>query len=184
MHHSLVPGASENPAPSARAYFASEVPFGSFKTFSYAAWGFASVWDHLAAGRTSNTLGLLSLLLAAVEQAAMDEGRWQVAWLPTTLPEPPLQAMSRRPAEHSLRPFAKLADPQWIAAAVSYMRDVDKLQSVRRGLSGGKGAKGPDSENNPERQRQRDYARDKDKGKGTGSGKGHGAGRGAAGAEA
>lgn len=181
-HHSLVPGAAEDPAPSARAYMATEVPFGSYRTLAYAGWGFACVWDHLASGRSSKALALLSLLLVAVEQAALDEGRWQVAWLLTTLPEPPA-SMARRPVENALRPFAKLADPHWIAAAVAYIRDVDRLQTVRRSF-GGKGKGGGDADDGGDRAKPKEKGPDRDKGKSAGAGKGQPTGRAAAAPEA
>ncbi len=30
------------------------------------------------------------------------------------------------------RPFARIADPRWIAAAIAYLKDVDKLAQARR----------------------------------------------------
>lgn len=132
----VVPGAAIDPAPSARAYVQNEIPFSTYRTLGYMGWGLASVWDLMHAGRLDKAFGLLSLLLVSVEQAALDEGRWSLAWLLTLLPDPPFQSMGRRPYENLHRPFARLSDPRWVAASMAYVRDVDRLLSLRRNLTG------------------------------------------------
>ena len=106
-HH---PGAAADPQPSARAFVMHEIPFGSFKTLGYLGWGIATAWDHLRAQRAADALAVLSLLLVAVEQVALDEGRWHSGCLLTHLPEPPWATMARRPEAGALRPFSRLAD--------------------------------------------------------------------------
>ena len=129
-HH---PGAAAEPIASARAYLMHEVPFGSFRTLGFLGWGIATAWDHLRDGRIPEARAVLSLLLVAIEQVALDEGKWSLAWLLTHLPEPPWATMSRRPEAGALRPFARLADARWIAAAMGYMRDIERLQTARKG---------------------------------------------------
>ena len=109
----------------------------------------------------------LSLLLVAAEQCALDDGRWPLAWLLSLQPEPPWATMSRKKEVIALRPFGRLADARWIAAATGYIRDMDRLNTVRRtaaglprtdpdqaapGAGGGKGkegkGKGNEKENN------------------------------------
>ena len=126
------PGASQSPRASARAFVMHEIPFGTYKTLGYLAWGIAGAWDHLQAGNPQAAQALLSLLLVAVEQVALDDGRWQLGWLLTHQPEPPWASMARRPSEGAIRPFAKLADARWVAAAMAYIKDVDRLQQARR----------------------------------------------------
>ena len=126
------PGASENPRASARAYVMHEIPFGAYNTLGYLAWGVAGAWDHLQAGRVQAAQAALSLLLVAMEQVALDDCRWQLGWLLTHQPEPPWASMTRRPDGAALKPFAKLADARWVAAAMAYIKDVDRLQQARR----------------------------------------------------
>ena len=99
-------------------------------------WGLATVWDQLRAGEVAAAHGSLSLLLVAAEQCAMDDGRWPLAWLLSLQPEPPWATMSRRKEVLPLRPFGRLADARWIAAATGYIRDMDRLNTVRRSAAG------------------------------------------------
>ena len=90
------------------------------------------MWDEFRAGKEETALATLSLLLVAVEQAALDESSWSLAWLLSLLPEPPWPSMSRRPDAQALRPYAKLADTRWVAAGLAFMRDVDRIRAARR----------------------------------------------------
>ena len=71
-----------------------------------------------------------------MEQAALDESSWGLAWLLSLLPEPPWPSMSRRPDPQALRPYAKLADTRWVAAGLAFMRDVDRIRAARRDHKG------------------------------------------------
>ena len=130
------PGSSSNPAASARAYVAFSIPFGYHRVLGSLGWGLATAWDELSDGNVESALATLSLLLVAIEQAALDDGSWSLAWLLTLLPEPPWATMNRRPDTNALRPFSRLADTQWIAAAISYIRDVEKIRESRARPSG------------------------------------------------
>lgn len=126
------PGASTSPRASARAYVAFSVPFGTARTLGYLTWGLATAWDELQAGSTEAALSTLSLLLVGAEQAALDESSWGLAWLLTLLPEPPWTSMARRPDLQALRPYSKLASTQWVSAALSFTRDVERIKAARR----------------------------------------------------
>ena len=102
------------------------------RTLGYVAWAVATAWDELQAGQVEAAHCTLSMLLVAVEQAALDEGSWGLAWILSLLPDPPWATMLRRPDSHALRPYAKLADTKWVAAAISYLRDVDRIRTARR----------------------------------------------------
>lgn len=191
---SIVPGAAASPVASARAFVQHEVPFGSFKTLGYMAWGIACAWDAFNQGLSERAMGVLSLLLVGCEQTALDEGRWPVGWLMTLLPEPPWGSMGKRPMEGSLRPFSKIADPRWVAAAVSYVRDVDRLQAAKRSFATpargsedgwhGPSQSSPAAASAPQWQQQQGAGAPKAKSKTKGAGKGGGAGGGGAGGEA
>ena len=127
------PGASLDPVASARAYLAFSIPFGSARTLGYLGWGLATAWDELSADRPAAALATLSLLLVALEQAALDESNWGLAWLLSLLPEPPWTSMSRRPDHQALRPYSKLADTRWVSSAVSSTRDVERIRAARKG---------------------------------------------------
>jgi hypothetical protein len=56
-----------------------------------------------------------------------------VAWLLTHLPEPPWgQILQNKPRTDLMRPFAKLSDPTWVAAAIAYQKDVASLNELRK----------------------------------------------------
>ena len=128
-HH---PGVTAEPRPSARGYVSQEVGFGTHRTLGYLTWGLAMVWDELREGKVASAHATVSLLLVAAEQCAVDDGRWPLAWLLSLLPEPPWTTMMRRRDAMPLRPFGRLADPKWVAAAAGYVRDMDRLNSVRK----------------------------------------------------
>ena len=146
VHH---PGVTADPRPSARGYVAQEIGFGTHRTLGYLTWGLATVWDELREGRLANAHATVSLLLVAAEQCAVDDGRWPLAWLLSLPPEPPWTTMMRRRDAMPLRPFGRLADPRWVAAAAGYVRDMDKLNSVRKVAVGWPGEQGGAAEQVP-----------------------------------
>ena len=59
-------------------------------------------------------------------------GRLGLAFLFARLTEPSARMMGRQPERSSLRPFSRLAEPRWIAAAVAYLGDIDLMTERRR----------------------------------------------------
>ena len=86
----------------------------------------------MAAGRHEQAEALLLLLLVALEQSCLDQGRWSMAWLMTHMPEPPWQLMAQTPSSDPLRPFGRLAEPAWTAAAMAFTKDAAALAEIRR----------------------------------------------------
>ena len=80
---------------------------------------------------------LLYLGLVALEQSLHDSGRWGMAWLLTHLPEPPWHVLQSSAQPDGLRPFGRLADPKWTAAAMCYVRDAASLAELRKKGPGG-----------------------------------------------
>lgn len=68
-------------------------------------------------------------MMIYVEQACLDGGRTQLAWLMTGLSEPNFQQLSVNRRRSTLTPFSRLASPTWIAANVSYLRDIDVFET-------------------------------------------------------
>ncbi|CAL1141466.1 unnamed protein product, partial [Cladocopium goreaui] len=63
-----------------------------------------------------------------VDQASIDAGRTQLAWLLTGLPEPNYQVCQRNKQRAQLQPFSKLTSATAVAANVSYLKDLDFLE--------------------------------------------------------
>ena len=64
-----------------------------------------------------------------VEQAAIDGGRTQLAWLLSGYSEPAMHMMLSSKKKPGLEPFARLCPASWVSANVSYLRDLDYMES-------------------------------------------------------
>lgn len=123
-----------------RTYLEHRIPVSDRKSliqFGYMlAWG----WE---AGHQTNNLQLQAFagrMMLYIEQCALDDGRSNLAWLLTGLPEPNFQQLSLNRKRTTLTPFSKLAPPAWIAANISYLRDVELFETRLKQLTpGGKG---------------------------------------------
>ena len=109
-----------------------ETAFDRMKGVTYLMFGLATVFDWMSRGHHKSAEALVGLLLAAGDQATMDGGRWNLAWLYTHLPEPPWGRASHRHVENLLRPHSKLLNPTWAAAAAAYTRDMSVLQELKK----------------------------------------------------
>ena len=91
---------------------------------------------------------LILLLLTALEQAQRDNGRWQLAWLLTHMPEPPWAQMTAGTSGSvdSLRPFGHLADATWTTAAMAYTKDAASLAEIRKKFNDDRGGGKKDEE--------------------------------------
>jgi len=126
---------------SAREYLAQEVAFDRAKASAYLMHGLATIFDLMRDGQWRQAEAITGLLLAAGEQSTMDNGRWTLGWLYTHLPEPPWQRIQRRPTENPMRPYSRLLEPRWAAAAAAYTKDMAALSELRkRGDPGQRGA--------------------------------------------
>ncbi len=124
---------------SKRTYVIKEMALGHNRTGTYLAFGLAEALDLMEAGEWYRAELTIALLLAALEQAAMEDWHWQTAWLLTHLPEPPFHLVNRAPDRASVRPFSKLADPAWVACAMQLTSDAARLQEARKRRPYGKG---------------------------------------------
>lgn len=117
---------------SMREFLTRSVPFGQAKGVAYLGFGMATVADYMAEGQWEKAEATVLLLFCAVEQASLDRGRWSLAWLLTHLPEPPWGQIAQTPPADALRPFGRLSEPAWTAAAMAYTKDAAALNEMRR----------------------------------------------------
>ena len=96
-------------------------------------WLLGHIVDLMAAQDYEGAKEHLSLMVVAVEQAATD-GNWSLAYMLTLVEEPPLSLFQDRlamVAPHG-RPFSPLVPPQWAAAVLSYVKEMELLQSKKK----------------------------------------------------
>ena len=115
-----------------RGYLTAEVPFGNAKTAASLIFGLADVCELMEAGQWRLAEAYVHLILAAGEQAAMQNWQWPLAWLLTQLPEPAWTRIRHQPVPETARPLSRLADQQLLSAAVAYYRDVATVMDIQR----------------------------------------------------
>ena len=74
-------------------------------------------------------------LILFVDQAGTENGRTQLAWLLSGLPEPSWSTMMRR--KSGIKPFAKSCPSLWASANLAYLREMDWLSSKISSSGGG-----------------------------------------------
>ena len=110
--------------------------FGRHRDLGYVQMLVANVWNLLETDRVHAAHAAVSLLLVALEQTCLDD-RWDLGYLLTHRPDPPRETLIRQPDRSGLRPFSRLAEPQWVAAGIAYCKDVDAMAERRRKRDGG-----------------------------------------------
>lgn len=111
-----------------REYLEKRCPLGDNRLLTQFGYIFAAAWEHGFRTNNHDLLGHASRGMLFIDQAAMDYGRTNLAWLLTSLPEPQYSITQRNRHKASMSPFTRLAQASWIAANVSYMKDLDYLE--------------------------------------------------------
>ena len=101
-------------------------------------WSLGHVFDAMAKGDTDLAKDHLALTVVMVEQAAVDNNRWQLAWLLRLLDDPPQNLWINRgqTATGSKRPFAPMAPQTWTTTALAYLKEADLLTSKKSEVLG------------------------------------------------
>ena len=110
-----------------RRYIERRCPLGEHRTLGLVATFAAQAWQ---AARESGNLELeawMARLILFVDQAGTENGKTQLAWLLTGLPEPSWSTMMRK--KSGLKPFAKSCPSLWASANLAYLREMDWLSS-------------------------------------------------------
>ena len=101
----------------------------------------AEVWNACEAGNYELAHAKCGLGLMAMDQASQDS-RWEAGLLMAHSVEPSLEATGRYPMRTALRSYSRLADPRWVAAAQSHIREGAQLSMAYKSLGKGGGKKG------------------------------------------
>ena len=112
------------------------------RTSGYLGYGIATALDQIRAHQPESAEATLCVLMVAIEQSALDQSRWQLAWLLTHLPEPPWHQMAHGPQGGGMRPFGRLADPACTGAAMAFVKDASAVEEVRKRFDGKGAGKG------------------------------------------
>ena len=123
--------------PEPRAYLERFGTFGDSRELGLVAWLAAGVLDniwHQDLGRASDGAALLMVVL---EQASLDRGNFDLAWLMSFEEDPPQQIFSRMGPQVTPRAFAPLARQQWATTNMAYLRELDVLNTRRADLARG-----------------------------------------------
>ena len=75
----------------------------------------------------------MALLLVAMEQSALDQGDWTIAFLLSLSEEPPIQLYQNRMVSlHGQgRPFSPLVPNSWSAVCLAYLKEIEVLSSKK-----------------------------------------------------
>eukprot|EP00439_Symbiodinium_sp_Y106_P006048 s5662_g1.t1 len=117
-----------------RRYIERRCPLGEHRTLGLVATFAAQAWQ---AARESGNLELeawMARLILFVDQAGTENGKTQLAWLLTGLPEPSWSTMMRK--KSGLKPFAKSCPSLWASANLAYLREMDWLSSRMSSAAG------------------------------------------------
>lgn len=112
-----------------RRYMERKVPLADHRLLSYMAAMLAECWSVGYQSQNVELLGMTAKMFYFVEQCAIDGGKCQLAWLLTGFQEPAFHLLTNQRRQTGLQPFARLCSPAWIAANISYIKDLDYLES-------------------------------------------------------
>ena len=116
--------------------------FGGFKgcrETGFALWVLAHAMDSAAQGNFHMSKEYMALLAVSLEQSSLDHN-WDLAFILSLSEEPPMQMFQDRlhPVASLGRPFSPLCPPSWAAVALSYLKELEVLNSRKQEARGGK----------------------------------------------
>ena len=120
-------GVSSEDPPSClmRDYVERKAPLGDHRTLAMVATMAAFAWQEAREKKNTELEAWASKLLLFADQAGTEQGRTQLGWLLTGLPEPSWALMPRR--RQGLRPFSRLCPSLWLSANIAFLKEMDWL---------------------------------------------------------
>ncbi|CAK9024640.1 unnamed protein product [Durusdinium trenchii] len=132
--------------------------FSGQRDFGLMMWLLCQIGDAMLNGDNKGAQELLALTMVTIEQAAQDNGKWEVAWILSLQEDPPPGLFMARPASTNprLRAFSPLCPPEWAATALSFVKEVDIISTRRQeALPSKKTQKQGEETDNPKKKPQR-----------------------------
>eukprot|EP00435_Cladocopium_sp_Y103_P040841 s2722_g11.t1 len=95
------------------------------------------VLDFLQTENLAGARDAAALLAVTLDQAALDNGRFDLAFLLALQEEPPSTVFTHKPATmlSKARSFSPLADQKWVTVALAYIKELDVIQTKRAELT-------------------------------------------------
>ena len=120
--------------------------YAALPEYGLLVWLMGSILGHAWGNDIERVRDEAALALVALEQANLDDGRWDLAWMLTLQEDVPAGVFTRpRSQGPGGRAFAPLAAQHWTTTALAYLREIDTLQTRRselRARGGGRGRRG------------------------------------------
>ena len=122
-------GVSLEQPPSAlmRDYVERKAPLAEHRALALVATLAAYAWQEAREKGNQDLESWSAKLLLFADQAGTEQGRTQLAWLLTGLPEPSWALMPRR--KQGVRPFSRLCPSLWLSANIAFLKEMDWLQT-------------------------------------------------------
>ncbi|CAE7765963.1 unnamed protein product [Symbiodinium sp. CCMP2592] len=125
-----------------REYIEKRVPLQDQRLLQTFAALTAFGWEQGFRSGNTELQGFASRLLLFIEQSALDAGKTQLGYLLSGYPDPsPLGFTARRAP--GLKSFSRLTPPQWMAANLAYLKDLDYAETRIAQLGAGRPPKPP-----------------------------------------
>lgn len=93
-------------------YVERRMPVLESRLMTYVAFMMADAWSLGHSSNNHELMGIAGKVLMFLEQAALDQGRLQLAWLLTGRQDPPFNLLQSNKKKTGLFPFSKLAAPR------------------------------------------------------------------------
>ena len=128
------------------------------RDFALMMWLLCQVADAMVAQDHKGAQELLAVTLVTVEQAALDSGKWDLAYLLSLQEDPPQSIYTSRASSTNprLRSFAPLCPQPWATTALAFVKEQDVIATRRAETAGAKKGGGasqeqPEAGDNPNR---------------------------------
>ena len=97
-----------------------------------------TVFDYMLQDNMPAAKDALALLAVSIEQAALDNGRMDLAMLLCLQEDPPAGIFQNRQIASTsrARSFAPLADQKWITCALAFLKELEVITAKRAELAG------------------------------------------------
>ena len=141
-------GAFSGTRATARGWLEHRSRLGYFPNTIRWGWAVAGILDALRDKKEAEARARAGLLLAALDQSAVDGGSWLLAQEVLLEPYPPFSAFGRRTGLDQLEsPQSRLLDPRWMELFIHKVKEQDAYGEVRKKLGRVQKGAAPEEEN-------------------------------------